>query len=65
MKPCISCGELTVDPEEPPLYDVLNPDYDPGDDMNEIGPYCTTCWAGTPTEQAPPPEAPPVVPPAE
>lgn len=49
MKTCKGCGELTVDPEEPPRYDVFNPEYIPGEDMSTIGPYCAPCFRLTVT----------------
>lgn len=41
MRECIHCHELTVDPEEPPRYDVLSEDW--------TGPYCADCWTTTHT----------------
>lgn len=53
MKPCVSCAELRVDPEEPPLYDVLNADYNPAlQPMSAVGPYCPECWPSTATSKA-------------
>lgn len=44
MKQCIRCEEFAVNPEDPPRYDVLNPDYNPEEDIASVGPYCPECW---------------------
>ncbi|QPL14190.1 hypothetical protein SEA_ATRAXI_36 [Microbacterium phage Atraxi] len=52
MKPCKGCGELTVDIELPPNYDILNPDFDvETNDMSDFGPYDEACFAQTITGQ--------------
>ena len=52
MKPCKGCGEITVNSEDPPRYDVLRTDIDLETiDSNEIGPYCETCFNTTTTGQ--------------
>ena len=50
MKECISCLTLSVNIEEPPRYDVLNPNFDPNtQDMSTVGPYCEDCFEATVT----------------
>lgn len=47
--PCIVCG-IEVDREDPPRYDVLNPEADP-EAPEGIGPYCGECFLQTVTGQ--------------
>lgn len=52
---CAGCNQLTVNPQDPPRYDVLA--------ENITGPYCSECWPNTytgsqPNEQVPNPEGP-------
>lgn len=49
MKKCIACGELNVDPADPPRYDVLSDGYDPDDPNDRRGPYCHDCFQLTDT----------------
>lgn len=53
MKLCIHCQLPAVDPEEPPRYDVLNPEYSPDQPMSAVGPYCAECWPSTVTGSLP------------
>lgn len=50
MTICIGCNEDTVDPADPPRYDVMNPEAD----LNHaelLGPYDAECFANTYTGQ--------------
>lgn len=49
---CTDCGRHTVDPQDPPRYDVLNPAFDPEAPSEDFGPYCVECFAGTITGAA-------------
>lgn len=44
MTECIICEQLTVDPADPPRYDVLA--------ETSTGPYCAECWPDTVTARA-------------
>jgi len=44
---CAGCGRHTVDPAEPPRYDVLAADQ--GADSGAPGPFGPECWQATTT----------------
>lgn len=53
MKTCKGCGEAKVDPDDPPRYDVLKPNYNPDEPLSTVGPYCAECWPSTVTGSLP------------
>lgn len=49
MPVCIECG-AELNPQDPPRYDVLNPNYDAASQaMSVVGPYCEADFANTVT----------------